>query len=261
MRADERAHEPAVDLREHGSSDDARLVEELPRIGGAVDACRFDVDCFESRARSASAVAVFLERAGDAADPELHAAPKRLPACRRPRTTTSDTAKRPPGFSTRKASAMTRSLSADRLITQFEMITSTELSGSGMLLDLALQELDVRRARTSAGSRARARASRRSCPGRRPCRSGRRACAESSTSMPPPEPRSSTISPGFSSASAVGLPQPSEASSASAGIAAAWRFVVEIRRDRIGSQHADVPHPHPPSRRCAACSAASPYFC
>ena len=49
-----------------------------------------------------------------------------------PRTTTSETAKRPPGFSTRNASRSTRSLSPDRLITQFEMITSTELSGSGM---------------------------------------------------------------------------------------------------------------------------------
>ena len=28
-------------------------------------------------------------------------------------------------------------------MTQFEMITSTELSGSGMLFDFALQELDV----------------------------------------------------------------------------------------------------------------------
>ena len=35
--------------------------------------------------------------------------------------------------------------------------------------------------------------------------------------MPPPEPRSSTVSPGWSSASAVGLPQPSEASTAAEG--------------------------------------------
>ncbi len=39
---------------------------------------------------------------------------------------------RPPGLNTRKASRKTRSLSADRLITQLDMITSTELSGSGM---------------------------------------------------------------------------------------------------------------------------------
>src|ERR1035438_4035775 len=35
--------------------------------------------------------------------------------------------------------------------------------------------------------------------------------------MPPPEPRSRTTSPGFSSASAVGLPQPREASTAAGG--------------------------------------------
>lgn len=40
---------------------------------------------------------------------------------------------------------------------------------------------------------------------------------ESSTSMPPLDPRSSTVSPGFSSASAVWLPQPSEASTAADG--------------------------------------------
>ena len=46
---------------------------------------------------------------------------------------TSLTANRPPGLSTRKASASTRSLSVERLITQLLMITSTEASGSGML--------------------------------------------------------------------------------------------------------------------------------
>jgi hypothetical protein len=43
----------------------------------------------------------------------------------------SETARRPPGFRTRKTSARTRRLSLDRLIAQFEMITSTEPSGSG----------------------------------------------------------------------------------------------------------------------------------
>src|SRR5260370_32567512 len=49
-----------------------------------------------------------------------------------PCVTTSETASRPPGLSTRNASRNTASLSAERLITQFEMITSTELSGNGM---------------------------------------------------------------------------------------------------------------------------------
>src|SRR5437763_741708 len=57
---------------------------------------------------------------------------RRTSAGTSPRTTTSETAKRPPGFSTRKASRRTASLSLDRLMTQFEMTTSTALSGSGM---------------------------------------------------------------------------------------------------------------------------------
>ena len=35
--------------------------------------------------------------------------------------------------------------------------------------------------------------------------------------MPPPDPRSSTVSPAFSSINAVGLPQPSEAATAASG--------------------------------------------
>ena len=64
-----------------------------------------------------------------------------------PRTTTSETANRPPGLSTRKASRSTRSLSAERLITQLEITTSTELSGKRNLLDLALEKLDILHAR------------------------------------------------------------------------------------------------------------------
>src|SRR6516225_2281198 len=55
----------------------------------------------------------------------------RISAGRSPRTSTSDIAKRPPGLSTRNASARTRSLSPERLMTQLEMIPSTELSGRG----------------------------------------------------------------------------------------------------------------------------------
>ena len=46
--------------------------------------------------------------------------------------TTSETANRPPGFNTRKASRNTRSLSPERLMTQLQITTSTELSGSGI---------------------------------------------------------------------------------------------------------------------------------
>jgi hypothetical protein len=45
---------------------------------------------------------------------------------------TSETAKRPPGRSTRAASASTLSLSPARLMTQLEMTTSTEARGSGI---------------------------------------------------------------------------------------------------------------------------------
>ena len=44
---------------------------------------------------------------------------------------TSETAKRPPGRRTRAASASTLRLSPDRLMTQLEITTSTEASGSG----------------------------------------------------------------------------------------------------------------------------------
>src|SRR5271165_1609613 len=68
---------------------------------------------------------------------------RRTPSGIAPRVTTSETAKRPPGLSTRKASRRTRSLSAERLITQFEMITSTELSGSGICSISPLRNLNV----------------------------------------------------------------------------------------------------------------------
>src|SRR3954462_11237637 len=43
-----------------------------------------------------------------------------------PRTTTSETANRPFGFNTRKASRSTASLSTDKLITQVELLTSMD---------------------------------------------------------------------------------------------------------------------------------------
>src|SRR5207302_5721378 len=63
--------------------------------------------------------------------------------------------------------------------------------------------------------------------------------AESSTSIPPPEPRSSTVSPGFNWARAVGLPQPREACSASAGSSATWSR--SYRFDVIGSARHEGP--------------------
>jgi len=94
-----------------------------------VDPRGLDFDLLESRLRQLARVFGIAQGARDAADPQLDV-PSNL-AGTLPFTTTSETANRPPGFSTRKASRSTRSLSADRLITQLEMMTSTELSGAG----------------------------------------------------------------------------------------------------------------------------------
>src|SRR5689334_18954782 len=80
--------------------------------------------------------------------------------------------------------------------------------------------------------------------------------------MPPPDPKSRTTSPGFNSASAVGLPQPSEARTAASGSCptcpASYRFPV------IGSQQ-DTPEGDDPQQAVpaplATRRAASPYFC
>src|SRR5215472_6325656 len=78
--------------------------------------------------------------------------------------------------------------------------------------------------------------------------------------MPPPDPRSSTVSPGLSFASAVGLPQPSEASSASSGI---WLICdTSYRLEVIGSQQSG-PAGAPPQQLLppvVARNAACPYF-
>src|SRR5512135_3314405 len=84
--------------------------------------------------------------------------------------------------------------------------------------------------------------------------------AESSTSIPPPEPRSSTVSPGFNLASAVGLPQPNEARSAVSGMLAPSSAL--YKSDVMGSQPALAVEPPPqqdalPDRAWAA---ACPYF-
>ncbi len=51
---------------------------------------------------------------------------------------------RPPGFNTRAISAITAGLSTDRLMTQFEMTTSTESAGSGICSIYALEKVHVR---------------------------------------------------------------------------------------------------------------------
>src|SRR6266849_5242043 len=181
----------------------------------------------------------------------------RICASTSPRVTTSETANRPPGLSTRKASRNTRSLSAERLITQFEMMTSTELSGSGIcsisplknstLVAPALRLFSFANASISSVI---------SSPYALPV--GPTRLAESNTSIPPPEPRSRTTSPGFNLASAVGFPQPSEACSASPGTcsfcAASYRLEV------IGSQLVPLASAVPQQLPLFPLSAACPYF-
>ena len=138
---------------------------------------------------------------------------------KRSSATTSEMPIRPPGRSTRAISASALSFSGERLTTQFEMTTSTlplELAG---VLDHALEEVGVRRLSPHGRSRARARASRRSCRGRTRCPMGPTRFAERSTSIPPPEPRSSTVSPAPSSTMATGLPHPRLAASVPSGSA------------------------------------------
>ena len=109
-----------------------------------------------------------------------------------------------------------RGLSPDRLITQFEMTTSTLASGERDVLDVALEELDVLDARLAALARASSSISSvMSSPIARPVGPTRR--AEISTSAPAPDPRSRTVSPSCSSATAVGTPQPSDALIAASG--------------------------------------------
>src|SRR5919204_6354213 len=60
-----------------------------------------------------------------------------------PRTTTSETANRPPGLSTRNASASTRSLSPERLMTAVGDDDVHAVVRQRNMLDLALQEFDI----------------------------------------------------------------------------------------------------------------------
>jgi len=130
--------------------------------------------------------------------------------------TTSEMPIRPPGVSTRNISASTAALSADKLITQLEITTSTEASGSGTASIWPLTNSTLAAPALAAFCRARASMSSvMSTPQANPDGPTRR--ADSSTSIPPPDPRSSTRSPSRRSATAGGFPQPRLASTAACG--------------------------------------------
>ena len=99
-----------------------------------------------SKPAARSLAAYSVSSSAPAMQPTHSSMLRRMSAGTSPRTTTSETAKRPPGFSTRNASRSTASLSPDRLITQFEMIDVDRVVGQRDRLDRALQELDVGRA-------------------------------------------------------------------------------------------------------------------
>src|SRR6202022_3884689 len=122
-------------------------------------------------------------------------------------STMSATANKPPGRSTLNASLITAPLSSARLMTQLEITTSTDASGSGTLSiepfrNVALETPAFFMLRFASSSIS----SVMSTPYAYP--PGETRLAESRTSRPAPDPRSSTTWPGSSCASIVGLPQP-----------------------------------------------------
>ena len=113
-RTHERAHELAVDLRPRSRPRRCQCPRRTPgrrRSGRCASArCR----CLRSRRPRASR-GTPRSSSAPATQPIQSSMLRRIAAGTSPRTTTSETAKRPPGFSTRKASASTRSLSADEV--------------------------------------------------------------------------------------------------------------------------------------------------
>ena len=147
---------------------------------------------------------------------------------------TSDTAKRPPGLSTRNASRSTASLSVDRLMTQFEMTTSTELSGSGMCSIVPLRNSTFVAPALRWFSRASASISSvMSRPYALPV--GPTRLAESRTSMPPPDPRSSTVWPGSQREQGGRVAAAERGGDGVGREAAGFGVGVEIRRDRVAA--------------------------
>ena len=163
---------------------------------------------------------------------------------------TSETANRPPGRSTRAASASTLGLSPERLITQLEITTSTLASGSGSSSRYPLRNSTFSTPASAALRLASSSISSvMSIPIARPVEPTRR--AEISTSAPAPEPRSSTTSPSCRSATAVGTPHPSDAPTAPSGTSSVSAYNAEPNTPVVsaGLQH---PAAAPAEAACAA---------
>src|SRR5690242_16075795 len=128
-RADEGTHELALDLRGDRIDVDALASQKLARVLNVIDAGRLNPDRLEAGRGEFRAIVALIEGAGDAAGPKQHVAANLIGD----RSAGDDIGHGEPAarLQHRNASRNTLSLSADRLMTQFEMITSTELSGSG----------------------------------------------------------------------------------------------------------------------------------
>src|SRR5581483_10442419 len=78
--------------------------------------------------------------------------------------------------------------------------------------------------------------------------------------MPPPEPRSRTVSPSLSWASSVGLPHPSEARTACSGIWLVWSLPYKLLV--IASQQpSETTFVAQQAEPALTCLAAAAYFC
>ena len=95
-----------------------------------IDTCRIDIDLFEARPSEFQPVGPLFECSGDTTRPQFQSALD----IGWHFVTDDDVRYREAaaGFNTLNASARTWSLSPDKLITQFEIITSTELLGRGI---------------------------------------------------------------------------------------------------------------------------------
>ena len=129
VRSDKSADELAFHFCGQCIDIEALSRQESSRVIDAVNSCGLDLDMIKTGFCELLCVFIIAQGSGK---PTQSSRLFLISAGTWPRTTTSDTAKRPPGLSTRKASLSTRSLSPERLMTQFEMMTSTDSSGSGI---------------------------------------------------------------------------------------------------------------------------------
>ena len=177
-------------------------------------------------------VAAARDRARDARGPEVDVPPG--PLLERPAADDVGERQPAPGPSTRAASAKTRSFAGERLITPLEMTASKLASSNGSSSILRLDELDLREAVAEQASALPTCSSVKSTPTTRP--DSPTSMAAQKTSVPEPEPRSSTFSPGRSAARSRRCPTPANEARASAGSRPAARRVTEM----LGEGPADL---------------------